>query len=119
MNRLTLIVLAFTVFACTKDETEPKQFTPFGVWQSEVYYDGHFADSAYEVIEYRPDSSAIRRYYGNNGFNYTQHLEGIRFEKGQIVYQLLLWNHKYPYLYLDNNTFLIQYKDWVKFERVQ
>jgi hypothetical protein len=119
MNKLIIIVLAFTVFACTKKEDTDKKFDVVGKWKTDVFYDKVLdLDSAVDVYEFQPNLTYVRRLYREGslkaatGGDYT-------ITANKIVFKQPFQTEEKKYLIADNNTMLLQYDDstWISARR--
>jgi len=112
---LIFTVLAFTVFACTKDEVDPKQFNLFGNWRSEIFYDNVFEmDSAVDVYELRPDSTYLKTMHRSGDVLGIQS-GSFSIKKGEIKFSYGLFTYTTNCFMVDENTTLLQHYngDWL------
>jgi hypothetical protein len=116
MNKILLLtVLAFTVFACAKDEVKPKQFNLFGKWRSEKFYDNVFEmDSAVDVYELRPDSTYLKTMYRSGDVLGIQSGK-FSIKTGEIKFSYGVFTYTTNCFVVDENTTLLQYYngDWL------
>lgn len=116
-NILIFTVLAFTVFACTKDEDTEKKFEVVGKWKTDVFYDKVLdLDSAVDVYEFRPNLTYVRRLYREGslkavvGGDYTV-------TPNKIFLKQPFQTEEKLYLVADANTMLLKYDIWITARR--
>jgi hypothetical protein len=121
MKQLFLIALTITLFACKKNDSEPEQpFSLVGEWKTEKFWDVMFEDTAYEIYQFTTDTTCVRWYYGNSGFEYFKSYDKVRLNAGQIVFYDYFMNPtSREYLYLNNKTIYLKYQNWVKLDKVK
>jgi len=112
---LIFTVLAFTVFACTKDEVKPKQFNLFGKWRSDTFYDNVFEmDSAVDVYELRHDSTYFKTMHRSGDVLGIQSGK-FSIKKGEIKFSYGVFTYTTNCFMVDENTTLLQHYngDWL------
>ena len=119
MNKIVLvIVLAFTVFACTKDEDLFKEkFELGGEWKTNVYNDNQLfvSDSSVDVYVFYPDTKRCSMTLYRDGKKVSESNYSYKINAKYIKLNVAAWSRSIEYLIIDNETILIKHYngDWL------
>jgi len=115
---LIFTVLAFTVFACTKDEDLFKaKFELGGEWKTNVYNDNQLfvSDSSVDVYVFYPDTKRCSMTLYRDGKKVSESNYSYKINAKYIKLNVAAWNRAIEYLIIDNETILIKHYngDWL------